>query len=234
MAGGSSGASTATLSVTRDNVFLGNLLVASCVASPAGWQYATSDHLGSPRLVFNQARQIVETHKYWPYGEDTTATPPGQRLAYALMERDTEGTRFYDHARNHDHVLGRFLTPDRVGGAPASPQSWNRYAYTRNNPLRFVDPNGLYEVDVHQHLTTTLALAAGISAPVAARIGSADQGVDEDPNTAPTAGSTEETRSLYHFTTAERRERALEFLRTQRFAVGARGLLSCPAGFVFS
>ena len=206
MAGGSSGASTATLSVTRDNVFLGNLLVASWVASPAGWQYSTSDHLGSPRLIFNQARQIVETHKYWPYGEDTTATPPGQRLAYALMERDTEGTRFYDHARNHDHVLGRFLTPDRVGGAPESPQSWNRYAYTRNNPLRFVDPSGLDEVDVHQHLTTTLALAAGISAPVAARIGSADQGVDEDPNTAPTAGSTEETRRLYHFTTAERRD----------------------------
>jgi len=142
MAGGSSGASTATLSVTRDNVFLGNILVASYVASPAGWQYTTSDHLGSPTLVFNQARQVVETHKYWPYGEDTTTTPPGQRLAYAMMERDTEGTRFYDHARNHDHVLGRFLSPDRVGGTPANPQSWNRYAYTLNNPVKYVDPNG--------------------------------------------------------------------------------------------
>jgi hypothetical protein len=48
MAGGSSGSSTATLSVTRDNVFLGNLLVASYVASPAGWQYTASDHLSSP------------------------------------------------------------------------------------------------------------------------------------------------------------------------------------------
>ena len=149
MAGGSSGASTATLSVTRDNVFLGNLLVASYVASPAGWQYTTSDHLGSPRLIFNQARQVVETHKYWPYGEDTTATPPGQRLAYALMERDTEGTRFYDHARNHDHVLGRFLAPDRVGGTPANPQSWNRYAYTLNNPLKHVDPDGRLTIVVH-------------------------------------------------------------------------------------
>jgi RHS repeat-associated protein len=142
MAGGSSGASTATLSVTRDNVFLGNLLVASYVASPAGWQYTTSDHLGSPRVVFNQARQIVETHKYWPYGEDTTTTPPTQRLAYALMERDAEAPRFHDHARNHDHVLGRFLSPDRVGGTPANPQSWNRYAYTLNNPMKHVDPDG--------------------------------------------------------------------------------------------
>ncbi len=149
MAGGSTGASTATLSVTRDNVFLGNLLVASYVASPAGWQYTASDHLGSPRVVFNQARQIVETHKYWPYGEDTTTTPPTQRLAYCLMERDSESTRFYDHARNHDHGLGRFLSPDRVGGTPANPQSWNRYAYTLNNPMKYVDPDGRLTIVVH-------------------------------------------------------------------------------------
>jgi RHS repeat-associated protein len=142
MAGGSTGASSATLSVTRDNVFLGNLLVGSYVASPAGWQYTTSDHLGTPRLVFNQSRQVVETHKYWPYGEDSTPTPPTQRLSYALMERDTEAPRFHDHARNHDHVLGRFLSPDRVGGTPANPQSWNRYAYTLNNPMKFLDPDG--------------------------------------------------------------------------------------------
>ncbi len=142
MTGGSTGASTATLSVTRDNVFLGNLLVASYAASPAGWQYTTSDHLGSPRIVFNQSGQIVETHKYWPYGEDTTTAPSTQRLAYCLMERDSESTRFYDHARNHDHGLGRFLSPDRVGGTPADPQSWNRYAYTLNNPMKHVDPSG--------------------------------------------------------------------------------------------
>ena len=142
MSAGSTGASSATLTVTRDNVFLGNLLVASYVASPAGWQYTTSDHLGTPRLVFNQARQVVETHKYWPYGEDTAATPPSQRLTYALMEKDTEAKRFYDHARNHDHELGRFLSPDSVGGTPANPQSWNRYAYTLNNPMKHVDPDG--------------------------------------------------------------------------------------------
>src|SRR5262249_44013503 len=142
MSGGSTGASSATLSVTRDNVFLGNLLVASSVASPPGWQYTTSDHLGSPRIVFNQSRQIVETHQYWPYGEDTTATPPTQRLAYAPMERHTPASRFHDHARNHDLGLGRFLSPDRVGGSPANPQSWNRYAYTLNNPMKHVDPDG--------------------------------------------------------------------------------------------
>jgi RHS repeat-associated protein len=149
MAGGSSGSSTATLSVTRDNVFLGNLLVASYVASPAGWQYTASDHLGSPRVMFNQSGQLVESHKYWPYGEDTAGVPPGQHLAFALMEKDDAATRYYDHARTHDYGLGRFLGPDRVGGTPENPQSWNRYAYTLGNPMKHVDPDGLLTIVVH-------------------------------------------------------------------------------------
>jgi len=30
-------------------------------------------------------------------------------------------------------------------GRPNLPQSWNRYAYTLNNPLKYIDPDGLYE-----------------------------------------------------------------------------------------
>ncbi len=149
MAGGTSGSSTATLSVTRDNVFLGNLLVASYVASPAGWQYTASDHLGSPRVVFDQSGQLLESHKHWPYGEDTTGTPPTQHLAYALMEKDDGASRYYDHARTHDYGIGRFLSPDRVGGTPENPQSWNRYAYTLGNPMKHVDPDGLLTIVMH-------------------------------------------------------------------------------------
>lgn len=148
-AAGLTGASTASLSVTRDNVFFGNLLVASYVASPAGWQYTASDHLGSPRVVFNQSGALVETHKYWPYGEDTNPSPPNQHLAYCVMERDDGAAHFYDHARTHDYNLGRFLSPDRIGGHPANPQSWNRYAYTLGNPMKHVDPDGKLTIVVH-------------------------------------------------------------------------------------
>jgi RHS repeat-associated protein len=147
--GGASGPATAGLTISRDNVFLGNLLVASYVTSPPGWQYTVSDHLGSPRAVFNQSGQLVETHKHWPYGEDASATPPAQRLSFCLMERDAEATRYYDHARTHDYTLGRFLSPDSVGGRPENPQSWNRYAYTLGNPLKHVDPDGLLTIVVH-------------------------------------------------------------------------------------
>ena len=42
-------------------------------------------------------------------------------------------------------VMGRFLSPDPGGlfaQNPADPQSWNLYAYARNNPLSNVDPYG--------------------------------------------------------------------------------------------
>lgn len=38
---------------------------------------------------------------------------------------------------------GRFLSPDVLGGKPEDQQTWNRYAYARNNPIKFVDPNGM-------------------------------------------------------------------------------------------
>jgi len=32
----------------------------------------------------------------------------------------------------------------RAAGRPWNPQSWNRYSYTWNNPLRYTDPTGMY------------------------------------------------------------------------------------------
>jgi RHS repeat-associated protein len=48
----------------------------------------------------------------------------------------------YMHARYYNPYLGRFLSVDPVGGEVGSSQSWNRYSYVRNNPIRFVDPQG--------------------------------------------------------------------------------------------
>jgi RHS repeat-associated protein len=60
------------------------------------------------------------------------------------MELDLEASRprYYDHARNLETGNGRFLSPDKLGGKIADPQSWNRYNYARNNPLKYVDPDG--------------------------------------------------------------------------------------------
>ena len=130
--------------VQRDNVYLGNLLVAS--KTPLGWEYYSSDHLGTPRRVTGSATMIL---KYWPYGDEPGTPLPAQRLQFSTMERDVEGKRYYDHARSADFSLGRFLSPDRIGGHVANPQSWNRYAYCLGNPLKHVDPDGQLTILVH-------------------------------------------------------------------------------------
>lgn len=47
-----------------------------------------------------------------------------------------------DGARWYDPLIGRFTQADTIIPDPASPQAFNRYAYTLNNPLRYVDPSG--------------------------------------------------------------------------------------------
>jgi RHS repeat-associated protein len=133
--------------VGRDNMYLGNLLVASYVSSSLagtpGWEFYASDHLATPRLVTNLSGQVVDTRKYWPYGAGVAGnTGTLQKVRFCAMERDSENGHYYDHARMHDAGLRRFTSPDRVGGIPEQPLRWNRYAYSLSNPVRFVDPDG--------------------------------------------------------------------------------------------
>jgi hypothetical protein len=51
------------------------------------------------------------------------------------------------HARHCSPVTGRFVSTDRLLGRPQAPQSWNRYVYARNNPIRLVDTDGNAERD---------------------------------------------------------------------------------------
>ena len=46
------------------------------------------------------------------------------------------------NGRLYDPYLQRFLSPDNVVQAPDNAQSYNRYTYCLNNPLRYTDPSG--------------------------------------------------------------------------------------------
>ena len=45
-------------------------------------------------------------------------------------------------ARYYDPTLGRFVSADTIVPEPGNPQDFNRYAYVRNNPVRYTDPTG--------------------------------------------------------------------------------------------
>jgi hypothetical protein len=49
------------------------------------------------------------------------------------------------NARYYLPQIGRFVSPDSIVPDPANPQSFNRYAYVRNNPINLSDPTGHME-----------------------------------------------------------------------------------------
>ena len=51
-------------------------------------------------------------------------------------------TKWRKNGRLYDPYLGRFLSPDNYVQLPTSAQSFNRYSYCLNNPLKYVDPDG--------------------------------------------------------------------------------------------
>jgi RHS repeat-associated protein len=170
--------------------------------------YYFEDHLGTSRVIV-QAGQNTACYEadFYPYGGErvVTNTCP-QNYKFTGKERDSETQNDYFGARFYESNLGRFMSPDpeNAGALASDPQSWNMYSYGRNNPLRYTDPTGKYEEDVHRDLTTVLALAAGFDAQAAVAIGNADQGIDEGSETEPFAGVG--ARRDYHFTTSERRD----------------------------
>jgi RHS repeat-associated protein len=87
---------------------------------------------------------VVRTHDYRPFGEGENPTAGTDPTRFTGKERDTESGFDYFGARYYASRTGRFTTvdPGHVGGNIFDPQSWNAYAYARNNPLRFVDPTG--------------------------------------------------------------------------------------------
>jgi RHS repeat-associated protein len=129
-----------------------------------GAKYITSDHLGSPRAITNSSGGVVSRHDYMPFGEElfagtggrTTAmgysATDGLRQKFTGKERDGETGLDYFIARYYSSAQGRFTSTDPLlaSGRAASPQSWNRYTYVLNNPVRLVDPNGLDSNDANE------------------------------------------------------------------------------------
>jgi len=81
-------------------------------------------------------------------------------LSYKLTgkERDTESNLDYFGARYFSSNAGRFSSADEFDADSDSrdPQRWNLYAYTKNNPLKYVDPSGR-DIVVAQELQATVA-----------------------------------------------------------------------------
>jgi RHS repeat-associated protein len=130
--------------------------------SSAAINWLISDHLGTPRMVFDQSGTLanVKRHDYLPFGEELFAGTGGRTVAqgyvadgvrqqFTSKERDVETGLDYFGTRYFASTQGRFTSADPLfaSGRTWAPQSWNRYSYVLNNPLRLIDPTGLADED---------------------------------------------------------------------------------------
>ena len=139
---------------SRTTYTLGGQAIATRVtgdptAANNGLFYIFSDHLGSTSALAygsgGQTGQKVPGSKasYYPFGSPRTA--PTQTITdrnFTGQKENMELGLIYYNARFYLPAIARFLTPDTLIPRPTDPQSFNRYAYTRNNPTRFTDPSG--------------------------------------------------------------------------------------------
>ena len=64
-------------------------------------------------------------------------------LNFTNKEIDYTLDLHYFGARYYQSTFPRFISPDPVGGYPMLPITWNRYLYCRNDPVNYLDPDGL-------------------------------------------------------------------------------------------
>lgn len=123
--------------------------------------YLLSDHLGSTSLTLNSSGTKIAELRYKAFGETrfssgTTYTP----YQFTAQRSETSLGLYFYQSRWYDPSLGRFTQPDSLVPGTNNAQSWDRYNYVGNNPVKNTDPDG------HCYPLCTMAIGAAIGAMV--------------------------------------------------------------------
>jgi RHS repeat-associated protein len=114
-----------------------------------------TDHLGNVRLSYGlnaNVLTIFEESNYYPFGlkhkgYNSNNLQANYKYKYNGKEfQDELGLNMYDYgARNYDPTLGRWMNIDPLAEIY---RRWSPYNYCVDNPLRFIDPDGMGAYDV--------------------------------------------------------------------------------------
>ena len=116
------------------------------VKERGGWHlyYIARDYLGSiTDIVASDGTRRAHYH-YSPWGrvEEGQEEPLFLGRGFTGHEHLPEFDLIQMNARLYDPYTGRFLSPDPYVQLPDFSQSFNRYSYCLNNPLRYTDQSG--------------------------------------------------------------------------------------------
>jgi RHS repeat-associated protein len=103
--------------------------------------YYYNDHLGTPQALHNKGGVLKWLANYSAFGEATVlVNSVTQNLRFPGQYFDVESGLHYNYFRDYDPVLGRYITKDPIGLAGGL----NTFAYVAGNPIKRIDPYGLY------------------------------------------------------------------------------------------
>jgi len=144
-----SGRATMNRISTPTLVLLGLIFIPSLAAAQATEtvRYYHTDAIGSVRAVTDENGQTIARYDFLPFGEEFPPTAGNHvPLQFTGKERDYATGLDYIGARYYASGTGTFASADPITADAlriVNPQRWNRYAYAVNNPLKYVDPDGL-------------------------------------------------------------------------------------------
>ncbi|WP_371811785.1 RHS repeat-associated core domain-containing protein [Brevibacillus sp. HB1.3] len=132
--------------VKARNVFGNQLIWRKDYASNLEGTYYYNSH-GDVVKIKAPNGNVLNTYDYDIWGNliaDKVKETISNPFMYAGEMFDKESGFYYLRARYYDPKIGRFISEDTYKGQVDNPLSLNRYTYTHNNPIRFIDPSGHY------------------------------------------------------------------------------------------
>ena len=139
-----------------------NNITASNIFTPfgLGWRldeneqasFYSFDFKGNTLALTNSAGLVTDKYASNSFGaymkHEGTSKQPFTFLGQYGVQKDADDF-YYVRARWLDTKSGQFISKDSYPGNPLNTQSINRYHYTYNDPLSFVDVNGLISQTVN-------------------------------------------------------------------------------------
>ncbi|MFT7680813.1 MAG: RHS repeat-associated protein [Moritella dasanensis] len=115
-------------------------------------RYIHGDALGSTDLVTDIWGNVVDRKNYDAWGKERNFEWEKEtnhidqilmtNRGYTGHEQVEEIDLVHMNGRMYDSTLGRFISADTFIQAPDNSQSYNRYSYVLNNPMKYSDPSG--------------------------------------------------------------------------------------------
>ena len=118
-----------------------------------------SDHLGSSSITTTAGGTWNSEIRYSAFGEtrySSGITPTDYRYTGQLEQADVN--LYYYNARYYDAALGRFIQSDISIPEVKRTTAYDRYAFVENNPILFVDLNGLEKVIIFLECSQVIIL----------------------------------------------------------------------------